>query len=249
MDYPENAEQFASDNYAGMCPEALESLVRANAGDAGAYGSDDWTQRAADALREIFETDCQVFFVATGTAANSLALASLCRSYQSVICHEFAHIETDECGAPEFFSGGSKLLLGQGPDGKITPASIEALACKRSDIHFPKPGAISLTQSTELGTLYFEDELSAIRATARRHNLKIHMDGARLANAAAALEVKPAELTWKKGVDVLCFGGGKNGIGIGEAILFFDRDLAVGFDYRCKQAGQLVSKMRFMAAP
>jgi threonine aldolase len=246
---PENSEQFASDNYAGMCPEALDYLVKANAGSAGAYGRDEWTQRAADALRELFATDCEVFFTATGTAANALALASLCRSYQSVICHEFAHIETDECGAPGFFSGGSKLLLGQGRHGKLTPEAIEALAGKRSDIHFARPGAISLTQPTELGTLYSEDDLSAIQAMAERYRLRIHMDGARFANAVAAMEVKPADITWRKGVDVLCFGGTKNGLGFGEAVLFFDRDLAEGFDHRCKQAGQLISKMRFVAAP
>lgn len=245
----EESEQFASDNFAGMCPEALDYLVKANEGGAGAYGRDLWTQRAADALRQWFDADCEVFFVATGTAANALALASLCRSYEGVICHELAHIETDECGAPEFFSGGSKLLLGQGPEGKLTPESIAAIAEKRSDIHFPRPRALSLTQPTELGTLYSEAELSALEAAAERYGLRIHMDGARFANAIAALGVAPADISWKKGIDVLCFGGGKNGLGIGEAVLFFDRKLATGFDYRCKQAGQLISKLRFVAAP
>jgi threonine aldolase len=245
----DEAEQFASDNHAGMCPEALDYLVKANTGGANAYGRDEWTRKAADALRDLFETECEVFFVATGTAANALALATLCRSYESVICHEFAHIETDECGAPEFFSDGSKLLLGRGPKGKLSAESVNTIVGKRSDVHFPRPRAVSLTQPTELGTLYAEDELSAIHATAETHCLRIHMDGARFANAVATLGAKPAEITWKQGVDVLCLGGSKNGLGIGEAIVFFNRDLAAGFDYRCKQAGQLISKMRFVAAP
>lgn len=245
----EEPEQFASDNQTGLCPEGLDYLVRANAGSASAYGQDEWTRKAADALRAWFDADCEVFFVATGTAANALTLASLCRPYEGIICHEYAHIETDECGAPEFFSNGSKLLLGKGPDGKLCAESITAIAGKRSDIHFPKPRALSLTQATELGTLYTEDELAAMQSAARVHGLHIHMDGARLANAVAALGVEPAEITWKKGVDVLCLGGSKNGLGIGEAVLFFDRELAAGFDYRCKQAGQLISKMRFVAAP
>ena len=246
---PDAPEQFASDNYSGICPEALDYTLRANGGSAPAYGNDPWTQRAADRFRELFETDCDVFFVFNGTAANSLALAAMCQSYHSVICHELAHIETDECGAPEFASNGSKLMLGQGALGKLTPASIEAIATKRTDIHYPKPKVISVTQPTELGTLYSLDELQAIHAKAIHHALKIHMDGARFANAIAALGVSPADLTWKVGVDVLCFCGTKNGMAVGEAILFFNRDLAADFAYRCKQAGQLASKMRFIAAP
>jgi threonine aldolase len=247
---PQNlTEQFASDNYSGICPEALDYTLKANLGSAPAYGDDDWTQRATDAFRSLFETDCEVFFVFNGTAANSLALASLCQSYHSVICHETAHIETDECGAPEFASNGSKLLLGKGPNGKLTPDAIEAIVQKRSDIHYPKPKVISLTQATELGTLYRVEELAAIREVAARHDLRIHMDGARFANAVAALDLAPAELTWKAGVDVLCFCGTKNGMAVGEAILFFNKELATDFAYRCKQAGQLASKMRFISAP
>ncbi len=242
-------EQFASDNYSGICPEAWEYTLQANTGSAPAYGNDEWTRRAADRFRELFETDCEVFFAFNGTAANSLVLASLCQSYHSVIAHELAHVETDECGAPEFFSNGSKLLLGQGAQGKLTPESIAAIVTKRADIHYPKPKALSLTQATELGTLYSLDELAAIADTAARYDLKVHLDGARFANAIAALGVTPAELTWRRGVDVLCFCGTKNGMAIGEAIIFFDRALAADFDYRCKQAGQLASKMRFIAAP
>ncbi|MGK7924383.1 MAG: low specificity L-threonine aldolase [Spirulina sp.] len=242
-------EQFASDNYSGICPEAMDYFLQANQGSALAYGEDRWTQKAADYFRELFAIDCEVFFVFNGTAANSLALASLCQSYHSVICHELAHIETDECGAPEFTSNGSKLLLGHGENGKLTPDSIVALITKRSDIHYPKPKVISLTQTTELGSLYTLEELAAIQAIAQQYNLKIHMDGARFANAVAALNVTPADLTWKTGVDVLCFGGTKNGLPLGEAILFFKRDLAEDFAYRCKQGGQLASKMRFISAP
>jgi len=242
-------EQFASDNYSGICPEALEYTIKANQGSAPAYGNDQWTQKASDKFRELFEIDCEVFFVFNGTSANSLSLAALCQSYHSVICHENAHIETSECGAPEFTSNGSKLLLAKGENGKLVPDSIESVVNKRTDIHYPKPKVISLTQATELGTLYSIDELNAIKSVAQKYNLKIHMDGARFANAIVALNKSPAEATWKNGVDVLCFCGTKNGMALGEAIIFFDKTLAEDFAYRCKQAGQLASKMRFIAAP
>jgi threonine aldolase len=241
--------QFASDNYAGICPEAWEAMARANHGHARAYGDDAWTQRAADLLREVFETDCEVFFTFNGTAANALALASLCQSYHSVICHELAHVETDECGGPEFFSNGTKVLLVPGVHGKVDGAAVDHAVTRRSDIHYPKPRALSITQATELGTVYSPDELAAVAAVARRRGLRLHMDGARFANAVASLKVRPSELTWKVGVDVLCLGGTKNGLAVGEAVVFFKRELAAEFDYRCKQAGQLASKMRFLAAP
>jgi threonine aldolase len=158
-------------------------------------------------------------------------------------------VETDECGAPEFFSNGSKLLVAAGRDGKLTPEAIHELATKRTDIHYPKPRVVTITQPTELGTVYTADEIKAISAACKAHRLWLHMDGARFANACATFGCSPAELTWKSGVDVLCFGGTKNGMAAGEAVLFFDKALAVDFDYRCKQAGQLASKMRFLAAP
>ncbi len=241
--------QFASDNYAGICPEAWEAMAQANHGHAPGYGEDPWTARAADLLRQLFETDCEVFFVFNGTSANSLALASLCQSYHSIVCHEMSHVETDECGAPEFFSNGTKVLTVAGPDGKVDPAGVEHMVRRRSDIHYPKPRAVSLTQATELGTVYTPDELKAIWAKAKSLDLRLHMDGARFANAVASLGVAPKEITWQAGIDVLCFGGTKNGMGVGEAVVFFDRGLAREFDYRCKQAGQLASKMRFLAAP
>ncbi|WP_438283470.1 threonine aldolase family protein [Pseudomonas alabamensis] len=244
-----NNQQFASDNYSGICPEAWAAMEQANLGHERAYGDDQWTQRAADHFRQLFETDCEVFFAFNGTAANSLALASLCQSYHSVICSETAHVETDECGAPEFFSNGSKLLTAGSVGGKLTPESIRDVASKRQDIHYPKPRVVTLTQATEVGTVYRPDELKAISATCKALGLNLHMDGARFSNACAFLGCSPAELTWKSGVDVLCFGGTKNGMAVGEAILFFNHDLAADFDYRCKQAGQLASKMRFLSAP
>jgi threonine aldolase len=240
---------FASDNYAGICPEAWAALAEANHGHAVSYGDDEWTARAADLIRDVFETHCEVFFVFGGTAANSLALASLGQSYHSVLCHELAHVETDECGAPEFFSNGMKVLLVPGANGKVDPAGIERMVKKRSDIHYPKPRAVSLTQATEVGTVYTPDEVKAIWAVAKSLGLRMHMDGARFANAVVSLGVQPKEITWQAGVDVLCFGGTKNGTHVGDAVVFFDRDLAREFDYRCKQAGQLCSKMRFLAAP
>lgn len=242
-------QQFASDNYAGICPAAWEALSAANDGSAIAYGKDDWTRRAADALRDTFEHEADVYFVFNGTAANSLALASLCRSYESIIAADVAHIETDECGAPEFFSNGAKLLTVPTQAGKLSPDSVRRLATTRDDIHFPRPAVVTITQPTETGQLYTLDEISAISATCRELGLKLHMDGARFANAVAALGCSPGDMTWRVGVDVLCCGGTKGGMAIGEAVIFFDRALANGFDYRCKQAGQLASKMRFLAAP
>lgn len=241
--------QFASDNYAGICPEAWQALAEANQGHAPSYGDDIWTQKASDLLREVFETDCEIFFVFNGTSANSLALASLCQSYHSILCHKTAHIETDECGAPEFFSNGTKVLLLDGENGKVSPESMEYMVQRRKDIHFPKPRVLSLTQATELGTVYSADELKTIGEMAKSLDLKIHMDGARFANAVASSGVAPREITWEAGVDVLCLGATKNGSGVGEAVIFFNQELAYEFDYRCKQAGQLASKMRFLSAP
>jgi threonine aldolase len=241
--------QFASDNYAGICPEAWQALAAANAGYAASYGDDPWTAKACDALRQFFSADCEVFFVFTGTAANSLALASLCHSFHSVICHETAHVETDECGASEFFSNGTKLLTVSGQDGKVDPVAVEFTVTRRSDIHYPKPKVLTISQPTELGCLYTKTELAALHELTRRRGLKLHIDGARFANAVAALNVPPAELTWRAGVDVITLGGAKSGIPVGEAVVFFDRQLAYEFDYRCKQAGQLASKMRFLSAP
>jgi len=242
-------QHFASDNYAGICPEALQALIAANAGHAPAYGDDEWTRRVSDRLRELFATECDVYFVFNGTAANSLSLASLCQSYHSVICHELAHVATDECGGPEFFSNGSKLLPAKGEDGKLTPAAVYEVITRRNDIHYPKPRVVTLTQATEVGTVYQPAEITAISELAHKNGLRVHMDGARFANAVASLGVAPADITWRAGVDVLCFGGTKIGLPVGEAVVFFDRTLSEDFAWRCKQAGQLASKMRFLSAP
>ncbi len=223
-------------------------MVSANEGHIPAYGEDRWTQEASDYFRELFQCDCEVFFVFTGTAGNSLAISALCQSYHSVICHPTAHIETDECGGPEFFSHGSKLLLAGGEQGKINPATIEEIVLKRTDIHYPKPKVVSITQATELGTVYSKEEITAICQMARRHQLKVHMDGARFANAVVELGCTPKEITVDAGVDVLVFGGAKNGLAVGEAVIFFNKKDAEEFSYRCKQAGQLSAKMRFIAA-
>lgn len=246
---PLDRRQFASDNYSGICSAAWQALQDANQGHAPAYGDDAWTRRASELLRDLFEIDCHVFFTFNGTAANSLAISALCQSYHSVLCHEFAHVETDECGGPEFFSNGTKVLLVQGDEGKINPGELLRIATKRQDIHFPKPKVLSITQATEMGTVYTVDELDALNETARKLGLHVHMDGARFANAVATLGCSPKEVTWKVGVDVLCFGGTKNGMPVGDCVIFFRDHLAHEFLYRCKQAGQLASKMRFLSAP
>jgi threonine aldolase len=249
IDPDELLQQFASDNYAGICPEALQAMQEANCGHVTSYGDDPWTTRASDAFRELFETDCEVYFVFNGTAANSLALAAISQSYYGVICCDQSHVETDECGAPEFFSNGSKLLVAPSVNGKLTPGAIRELATKRKDIHYPKVRTVTITQSTETGRVYSQKELLAISNECKARGLSLHMDGARFANACASLGCSPAEISWKAGVDALVFGGTKNGMAVGEAVLFFDRKLAADFDYRCKQAGQLASKMRFLSAP
>lgn len=249
MASPKERFDFASDNTAAICPPAWAALAEANADTEVSYGDDKWTRRVVDQVREIFETDCEVFLVFNGTAANALALAHLCRSFHAVICHEYAHSQTDECGAPEFFSGGAKLLPTPGANGKLDLKNIERKLLRHQDVHSPKPRVISLTQATEFGTLYQREEIETIAEFARTHSLLVHMDGARFANAVAALECAPKAITWQAGVDVLCFGGTKNGTAAGELVVFFKKELAQEFDYRAKQAGQLASKMRFLAAP
>ena len=241
--------QFASDNYAGICPEAFAAMAEANHGHEVSYGNDAWTDKASNLIRDVFETNCEVFFVFNGTSANSLSLAALCQSYHSILCHELAHVEVAECGAPEFFANGSKVLLLEGEDAMIEPKSIERAVNKRSDIHYPKPRVLSLTQATEVGTVYSLEQLREVTGIARHLHLRVHMDGARFANAIVSLGVTPKEITWESRVDVLCFGGTKNGIAVGEAVVFFNPELAREFDYRCKQGGQLASKMRFLSAP
>ena len=240
---------FASDNCAPVCPEAMEALRQANSGCDFSYGEDRWTAEAAALIGAIFETDAEVFFVFNGTAGNALSLGALCRPHSSVICHESAHIENDECGAPVFFTQGARLCTGGGADGKLTPDTVIALAKKRSDVHFHTPAALSLTQATEFGTVYTREELSALGGAAKHLGLRVHMDGARFANAVVSLGVKPREVANDCDVDVLVFGGTKNGLALGEVIVFFNKALAEEFGFRRKQGGQLASKMRFLSAP
>jgi threonine aldolase len=241
--------QFASDNTAGICAEAWEALHAANVGYAPSYGEDAWTERACALIRALFEhATAEVFFVFNGTAANALSLAALARSYHGIVCHETAHVQTDECAAPEFFSGGAKLMPLPGAGGKLTAATVLQLLTRRDDLHYPRPRALSLSQTTEWGTVYQPAEVAALSAVARAHGVAVQMDGARFANALAALPgVSAADLSWRAGVDVLCLGGTKNGLNTSEAVVFFNPALAAQFDYRGKQAGQLASKMRFQS--
>lgn len=245
---PGGRYEFSSDNTAAICPESWAELERANASHAPSYGNDPWTGRASDLIRGIFETDCEVFLVMSGTAANALALASMCRSHHAILVHEQAHTAVDECGAPEFFTGGAKLIPLPGPGGKLESRIVTAAIHRRSDLHFSKVRALSLTNATELGTVYRPGELAVLSEAAHTHGLGVHLDGARFANAVVSTGLSPADLTWRAGIDVICLGGTKDGMGSSEAVVFFDRELAAEFEYRCKQAGQLASKMRFAAA-
>jgi len=240
--------QFESDNTVGICPEVLAALAEANRGAVESYGTDQLTSRVRELVRDLFETDCDAYLVFNGTAANALALAQLCQPFHSVVCHDHAHIQTDECGAPEFFTRGSKLLLVGGDNGKIDITEADAVIARQPEVHAHKPRVISVTQATEFGTVYSRDEIGAIAEFARKHEMFLHMDGARFANAIASLGCSAKEITWKIGVDVLCFGGTKNGAVAAELVIFFKKELFREFDYRLKQAGQLVSKTRFLAA-
>ncbi len=241
---------FISDNTAGAPPEILAALARANEGTAGNYGDDDITARLGEKLSRVFEKAVAVFPVATGTAANSLALATLTPHYGAMLCHEGAHIYEDECGAPEFFSGGAKLVPIAGAHGKLTPQAIKAALAhfQRGVVHHVQPAAISLTQATERGTTYSVAEVEAIARVARKEGLSLHMDGARFANALAFLKCTPAAITWKAGVDAMSFGVTKNGALAAEAVIFFDPARAADVQYRRKRAGHLFSKMRFLSA-
>ncbi len=238
---------FASDNAAGVHPAVLEAMTRANHGHALAYGADAWTGRAVAAFRELFDHPVEVAFTWGGTGANVVGLQCLLAPYQAVICPATAHIAVDECGAPERFTG-CKLIDVPTPDGKLTPELVEHELHGLGDEHHVQPRVVSITQSTELGTLYTADEIAALAATAHGHGLLLHLDGARLANAAAALGADPKAFTLDAGVDVLTFGGTKNGMMYGEAVVFRDAALAAPVRFVRKQAGQLVSKMRYVAA-
>ena len=241
---------FASDNHYGASPEILAALSAVGQIPAPAYGADELTSRLRRRFSEIFEREVWAFPVINGTTANALSLATLCPPHGAIFCHAEAHIAVDECGAPEFFTHGAKLAGIDGADAKLTPASIAGALkhFQKGFVHHNQPAAVSLTQSTELGTVYTPDELAAIAELARRNDMKVHMDGARFANALVALGCTPAELTWKSGVDVLSFGATKNGALAAEAVIFFHEADVRDFEYRRKKSGHLLSKMRFVSA-
>lgn len=241
---------FSSDNSYGVWPEMLQALADAAPGAAASYGDDEITARVRTRVSEIFARDVAVFPVISGTAANSLALATLVPPHGAVFCHAESHIAVDECGAPEFFSHGAKLVPVEGQGAKLAPEAVErALAhFRKGFVHHSQPCALSLTQSSELGTVYSPDEVRALSALAAKHGMKVHMDGARFANAIAHLRCAPADITWRAGVDVLSFGATKNGAFGAEAVVFFNPADAADFEYRRKKSGHLISKMRFVSA-
>jgi Threonine aldolase len=239
---------FTSDNVTSACPEVMDAVIAANSGIAESYGDDQWSSRLQTKLSEIFETDVIVFPAVTATASNALALSVLTPVFGKIYCHELSHINTDECGAPEFFTGGAKLIPMRSSNGRIDASDLSQTIRGAGNVHVPQPAVVSITQSCETGTVYQIDEIQAISKIARKHKMSIHMDGARFANALASLDVSPAEMTWKSGVDVLTLGGTKNGCLAAEAIIFFKPAMVGNFPYLHKRSGQLLSKMRFISS-
>ena len=240
---------FKSDNVVPISPEIIQAIIEANQGTQSSYGADDYSLELQKQLSLIFEKDIILYLTNTGTAANCLALSSLVDPYEAIYCHNEAHINTDECGAPELFTGGAKLITVDGVNGKIKPDLLDEkiLHSLSSRPHIQKPGCISVTQATECGTLYTIQELIEINNIAKKYNMSMHMDGARFANSLVTLNCKPADITWKVGLDVLSFGATKNGAMCAEAIVFFNHKYAENFDYIYKRSGQAVSKTRFFS--
>ncbi len=242
---------FTSDNASPVHPQVLEALHGANQGFAMPYGADPLMDRVRARLREIFEApEAAVYLVATGTTANALSLACLAAPWQTIYCHRDSHIQMDECGAPEFYTGGAKLVLLDGADAKVSPEALRAAveSTHQGFVHAVQRGAVSITNATEAGAVYGPDEVAAISAVAREYGLPVHMDGARFANALVSTGASPAEMTWKAGVDVLSFGGTKNGLMGVEAVVLFDPARAWEFELRRKRAGHLFSKHRYLSA-
>ncbi len=242
---------FASDNGGPVHPSVIEALTEANEGYTGGYGADDVTARAVAAVREVFEApEAAVYFVATGTAANALALATYAQPFHTVFCTDTAHIHEDECNAPEFYTGGAKLTLVPTTDGRMTAEDLRRVIAgeETRGVHGPQRGPVSITQITERGTIYALDDLRGLCAVAKEYDLPVHLDGARFANALVELGCSPAEMTWKAGVDVVSFGGTKNGLMGAEAVVFFDPEKAWEFELRRKRGGHLFSKQRYLAA-
>lgn len=244
------AVNLASDNTSPVGPEIMAALARANEGAAMPYGDDEITAGLDRIFAELFETEVKVFPVATGTAANALALALVTPPYGVIYCHEESHVAVDECGAPEFYAGGAKLMPLAGEHGKLRPAALEDMVARGGAgiVHHAQPAAVSLTEATECGTVYTPEEVAGLTEVARRHGLRVHMDGARFANAVVALGSAPADVTWRAGVDLLSFGATKNGAMAAEAVVAFDKALAESLGYRRKRAGHLLSKMRYVSA-
>ncbi len=242
---------FASDNTGPVHPKVMEALAAANTGYASPYGNDDLTAEAVTKVREVFEApDAMVHFVPTGTAANALLLATLAKPWDAILCSDVAHVHVDECNAPEFFAGGAKLVLVPSSGGKITATDLHERirSVAQGDVHCPQRGPVSITQVTERGGVYTLDEIGAICDVAKSHNMPVHLDGARFANAVAALGCTPAEMSWKAGVDAVSFGGTKNGLMAVEAAILFDPEKSFEFELRRKRAAHLFSKLRYLSA-
>jgi threonine aldolase len=242
-----NKRGFASDNNSGVHPDVLKAIEKVNAGHTIAYGDDIYTKEAAEKIRQLFGSNVDVFFVFIGTAANVLGLQAATSSFHSIICAESSHIQQDECGAPEKFTG-AKLLPVETPDGKLTPELVSKHLYGFGFEHHSQPKVISITQASEMGTVYTPSEIKALAEQAHKHNMYLHVDGARIFNAAASLGISFKEMITDTGVDILSFGGTKNGMMYGEAVIFFKKELAENFKYIRKQGMQLASKMRFISA-
>lgn len=241
---------FGSDNQSGASEQVLKAIIEANVGSSASYGADAWTQKAERMFCDVFETELSAYFVASGTAANCLALSSLVQPWDQIVCHAHAHILNDELSAPEFYTGGARLT-GLGIDAPKLP--LETLSgyldtFEGHEPHTPMPKALSITQLSESGCAYTLEELRGLTAIAKKHNMHVHMDGARFANALVTLGCSPADMTWKSGVDVLCLGASKNGALAAEAVIFFNQELAKDFEFRRKRAGHLLSKGRLLGA-
>ncbi|WP_416653126.1 threonine aldolase family protein [Candidatus Pseudothioglobus sp. Uisw_086] len=239
---------FASDNVTSACPEVMDAVIAANSGIAGSYGDDEWSLALKNRLSEIFETEVEVFLAVTGTASNALALSALAPVFGKIYCHELSHINTDECGAPELFTGGAKLIPMRSSNGRIDAGDLAETIRGSGNVHVTQPSVVSVTMSCETGTVYQLDEIKAISKIAYDNKMSVHMDGARFANALVSLDVSPAEMTWKSGVDVLTLGGTKNGCLAAEAVIFFKPEMVGNFPFLHKRSGQLLSKMRFISS-
>ena len=239
---------FASDNVTSACPEVMDAVIAANSGIAGSYGDDEWSLALKNKLSEIFETEVEVFLAVTGTASNALALSALAPVFGKIYCHELSHINTDECGAPELFTGGAKLIPMRSSNGRIDASDLSETIRGSGNVHVTQPSVVSVTMSCETGTVYQLDEIKAISKIAHDNKMSMHMDGARFANALVSLDVSPAEMTWKSGVDVLTLGGTKNGCLAAEAVIFFKPEMVGNFPFLHKRSGQLLSKMRFISS-